>query len=510
MHRGNRERQTWASLPRLACCRRNTRVEDAASHPSKNTAPVMLSRPYTRREALLALGGILTLPRVNLFAQPTLASRREFNILDHGAIGDGTTLDSAAIQLAIDSAAAAGDNARVLVPGGRRFLIGRIELRSGIELHLADDAELLASTRPDDYGDDRALLVANDALGLRITGTGRINGRAREFMDHYDEVDEWWRPKPFRPRLAVFQGCRDLDLRDLTFHDAPSWTLHLVGCERVLVDGVKIRNQLDVPNCDGIDPDHCRDVEIRNCDITCGDDAVVIKATRRFADLGGCHNIHVHDCVFATQDSGVKIGTETVRDITNVRFERCEIRQSCRGCTIQLRDEGNVRDIVFRDLRFTSQYFSAPWWGRGEAISFTAIPRTPETKVGRIEGVRVENVTGRAENSVRISGCRESRIRDVRFDHVAVTLDRWTKYPGGVWDNRPTTAYPGLEKHATPAFHVRHADNVELRRCAASWGENVPEYFTHALDAHDVTALTHPEFVGTAAHPERDPAISIQ
>jgi polygalacturonase len=68
---------------------------------------------------------------------------------------------------------------------------------------------------------------------------------------------------------------------DVTLNQAPSWTLHLVGCEGVLVDNVKIRNQLDVPNCDGIDPDHCRDVEIRNCHIVCGDDAVVVKATRQ-------------------------------------------------------------------------------------------------------------------------------------------------------------------------------------------------------------------------------------
>jgi hypothetical protein len=295
----------------------------------------------------------------------------------------------------------------------------------------------------------------------------------------------------------------------MTFHDAPSWTLHLVGCQQVLVDGVKIRNQLDVPNCDGIDPDHCRDVEIRNCDIVCGDDAIVVKATRRFAGFGGSHNIHVHDCVLETQDSGVKIGTETTRDITRVRFERCEIRNSCRGCTIQLRDEGDVRDVVFRNIKFTARYFSDPWWGRGEAISFTAIPRTPEIKVGRIQGVRVENTSGRAENSVRVSGCRESRISDVVFDNVAVTLDRWTHYRGGVWDNRPTTVYPAIEEHATPGIHVRFADQVELRRCRVDWGANCPPEFTHALEAHDVTGLRFPEFIGSAAHPKRDPAIVV-
>ncbi len=470
----------------------------------------MPPRLYTRRQAIVAASawsGAALFSTMKLSAQPTPGPRREFNVVDHGAVGDGATLDSAGVQRAIDAAAAVGGGARVLVPGGRRFLVGRLELPGGIELHLADDAELLASTRPADYGEEQAMLVARDALGLRLSGTGRINGRAGEFMTGYDPVGEWWRPRQFRPRLALLMGCRDLAVTDLAFHDAPSWTLHLVGCRDVLVDGIRIRNQLDVPNCDGIDPDHCRDVEIRNCDIVCGDDAIVVKATRRFAAFGGSSNIHVHDCVLETQDSGLKIGTETTRDITHVRFERCEIRNSSRGCTIQLRDEGDVRDIVFRDITFAARHYAAPCWGRGEGISFTAIPRTVDTKLGRMEGVRVENVTGRAENSVRISGCRESRIRDIQFANVDLTLDRWTNYPGGVWDNRPTSAYPAIEKHATPAFHVRFADRVELRDCRVHWGARVTEDFTHALEATDVTDLTHPNFVGTAAHPDRDAAI---
>jgi len=433
---------------------------------------------------------------------------RIFDVRDYGATGDGLTLDTAAIQRAIDEAAAAG-RAQVLVRGGKRYLIGALELKGGIDFHLADDAELFVSTDPQHFT-GRAAITATNAQGLRLSGTGAIDGRSPEFMDHFDPAGEWWRPKPFRPRLVVFTGCTDLEIRDLTLRQAPSWTLHLLGCERTLIDGLNIRNQLDVPNCDGIDPDHCRDLEIKRCHIVCGDDAIVIKTTRQGAAHGPSSNIRVSDCVLETQDSGLKIGTETTQDISDVRFERCEVRTGGRGACIQLRDEGNISDIEFRDLTFTARYFSDPWWGRGEGLSLTAIPRTPEAKIGTLRDVRLVNVTGRAENSVRVSGSPQSRVRDVRLENVAITLDRWTKYRGGVWDNRPTSAVPGLEEHGTPAFSIRHADNVALKNCRVIWGKNSPDYFTHALEAENVTCLTHPGFTGGAAHPARDPAIVIR
>ena len=191
----------------------------------------------------------------------------------------------------------------------------------------------------------------------------------------------------------------------------------------------------------------------------------------------------------------------------NIRFERCQLLDGCRGICIQLRDEGNVSNIEFRDITFQSRYFSDPWWGRGEGISFTAIPRTAGAALGKISDVRVINVTGRCENSSRIDGSPESRISNVRFDNVHLTLDRWTKYKGGLFDNRPTKAIPDIELHGTPAFFVRHADNVTLKNCRADWGKNVPDYFSHAIEVVECGNFRSPGFVGTAAHPDRDPPI---
>src|SRR5665213_1332747 len=425
----------------------------------------------SRREVLKSGGACVAAAIVRPIAART-PRVRVFDVAKYGAAGDGIALDSPAIQRAIDEAAACAGNARVLLRGGRKYLVGTLELKGKIDFHLADDVQLLASLRREDYlgaatnsptadrmasGMD-AVIVANGVQGLKISGTGTLQGRAREFMTGYDKVNEWWHPKAWRPKMFVLKECRDLEVRDITFAEAPNWGLHMLGCDGVRVDNVKVRNLLDVPNCDGIDPDHSRNVEITNCNIVSGDDAIVIKASRQSQDYGPSANISVRDCLVETQDAGLKIGTETTSDVHDIRFERCHIKTSSRGLCIQLRDEGSVYNIL------------------------------------------VQNVTGRAENSVRVWGSPGSRAHDIVFDHVDLTLARWTRYKGGLYDNRPTSAIAPIEPHETVGFSIQNADNVTLRDCKLRWGANPPEYFGEALQSKDCTGVKVERFDGGAAH----------
>jgi polygalacturonase len=337
--------------------------------------------------------------------------------------------------------------------------------------------------------------------------------------------------------MFVLTSCKDLTVRDITFSEAPNWGLHMLGCDGVLIDGIKIRNLLDVPNCDGIDPDHSRNIEIRNCDIVAGDDGIVIKCSHQPTDFGNASHIYVHDCTIDTQDAGLKIGTETTADVHDIRFERVSIKRASRGLCIQLRDEGNIYNIDYRDITLNSRFFATPWWGRGEAISFTAIPRTPTTKLGSLHHINVTNITCTAENSIRVCGSAsasaEARIHDVTLDRVSITLARTTDFKGGLFDNRPTTvaelgsisnadagtisltkidpaAPSGTVLHDTPGFSIEHVDHVTLRDCTVAWGANPPESFTYAVEAVDATDLKIEGLTGTPAHPALGTAVSIQ
>ena len=88
-------------------------------------------------------------------------------------------------------------------------------------------------------------------------------------------------------------------------------------------------------------------------------------------------------------------------------------------------------------------------------------------------------------------------------------MNRTTAFAGGLFDNRPTKAYEGIEIHGNPGYYICFADRIHLTGCSIEWGKNIPDYYTHAIEAHDVTELKIDKFVGDAAHPGRDKAIVI-
>lgn len=370
---------------------------------------------------------------------------KTFNIIEFGAVGDGLTDDAAAIQRAVDACSESGGG-RVLIPGGRRVLAGSFELRSGIDFHVAEEATLLSATGIEafprcvfSFGEEaekRLWIGAKDAEDITLSGRGTIDGQCLAFA--LGESEFIYTPTlRWRPAMTCFENVRRISVRDLTFRNAANWTLHFSGCQDVSVKDVRIFNDLRFPNADGIDPDHCRRVKISGCHIVSADDCIVLKNTASFAQYGPCEDIEITNCRLESASAAFKIGSESHDDFRGIRMSDCVIERSNRGLAIQLRDGGNVEDVEFRNIRINTKRFAPAWWGAGEAIYVTVLPRNGETVVGTVRDIGFRNIDCDGENGVAVYGDPDDRIRDLRFERVHVGIRRSTPWPSGQLDLRP-------------------------------------------------------------------------
>ncbi|MCE5236904.1 right-handed parallel beta-helix repeat-containing protein [bacterium] len=273
---------------------------------------------------------------------PTLPS--SYDVRRFGALGDGQTLTTAALQQALDTCAADGGGT-VVVPAGT-YLTGTLYLRSHVTLHLCAGATLLGSPRPEDYNPDDVfpenrvfaiekvsgahLIIAYRQEHVAITGEGTIDGNSAAFFEALpeEEITRSYRRKsrnfPFRGwrpgQMVFFCRCTDVAVRDVTLRNAPYWTLFLHGCRWVQVRGLHITNPPQTANGDGIDLDCCQEVTVSDCLIESGDDCITLRANA--APLGeaaqDCANVVVTNCVLSTPCNAMRIGVGdgVVRDCT--------------------------------------------------------------------------------------------------------------------------------------------------------------------------------------------------
>lgn len=438
-----------------------------------------------------------------------------YDITDYGAVADGQTLITQALQKAID-ACAEGGGGTVLIPAGGKYITGSIQLRSNMELRVERGAELWGSDDIEQYTrhawpkvkKGHTLIFAEDAENIALTGGGIIDGNGKAFMDELDRYH--YKGKKQRPQLLTFSSCRNISFHDITFRDSANWCMNISGCEDVVISGIRILNDLALPNCDGIDPDHCRNVRISDCYIQAGDDCIVIKNREEDADGGPSENITITNCVLVSTSTAVKIGTESIDDFRNITVQNCVIRSSNRGLSIQLRDSGTVENILFANCIIETRYFYPSWWGRAEPIYVTAIHRAKGTPLGKVRNVRFVNCMCRSENGVFIAGSEDSLVEGLVLDNVRVEIDKWSKWPGGVQDRRPCmvndTSFgidyrkdEGLREYPTPGIYAQHADKLQLRNVEVVWGDNAQDYWSHALEAHNAPGLTLENFRGKAA-----------
>jgi hypothetical protein len=249
-------------------------------------------------------------------------------------------------------------------------------------------------------------------------------------------------------------------------------------------------------NSDGIDIDGCKDVMISDCHISTGDDAICLKSTNRDGKYTNCENITVTNCTLTSTSAALKIGTETFGDFRNIVFSNCVISNTNRGIGIFVRDGGTVSDVIFSNITMRTDRKHFNWWGDGDAIHFVLLKRTPQSKLGTIRNILVENVVAHGQGTSLVSGHPEKELENITLSNVQLFM-----HPESLPDKR-----------ATHALAVSRVKSLQLRDVSVRWDTLSPEpAWGSALRITDVAELTIDHFTGRQGLIKSDaPAIFLE
>jgi hypothetical protein len=350
-----------------------------------------------------------------------LTAQTELDVKAFGAKGDGVVLETAAIQRAIDKAFENGGGVITVPPG--KYIVGTLILKDNIELHLQSGAEIFGSPNIADYKEviqkyesrtnglyARYFVVfAEGAKNISITGAGSINGNGWKNFLKGDTQN-------LRPFLLRLVDCDNVIIRDVHLLESANWTLHLLGCRDVNVDGVVIENHADA-NRDGLDIDCCQRVTVANSRFSTGDDAIVMKATSDVL----CEDIAITNCVIRTRASAIKTGTESNGGFRNITVSNCTIRDLPHHAGIELMtvDGGMMQNIVIDNITMIN--VATPFFIR---LGVRARPYKPGESVSRVDDVKditLSNISViNAKYPSSIMGLQSKKISNVTVSNYTV------------------------------------------------------------------------------------------
>ena len=381
---------------------------------------------------------------------------KRFVISDFGAVADAKTVNTKAIQAAIDQCAASGGGV-VVVPKGT-FLSGAIFLKQGANLYVEKDGVLKGTTNIDDYpvintrweGTEEpwtsAFVNAEGLTNLEITGEGTIDGSGEEWLQNNPLRGRGGRgnadvtangaspappPPPMarrgRPRLIGIQNSKHVHVASLNLHNQAVWCLFFLYSEDVVAENLRITAEHNIPSSDGIDIDSSKHVRINNVYIDVDDDCISIKSGK---DADGlrvnrpAEDIVIENSHFAYGHGGVAMGSETSGGIRNVEVRNC-VSDSDNWAPIRFKTQpsrsGVVENITYRDIKLhqTRQAFEFNLEWR------MVPPIAPPAKVlPVVRNVRIINVTGDVTSVGIIHGLADSPIRDIHFENCQITAQK--------------------------------------------------------------------------------------
>lgn len=298
-------------------------------------------------------------------AEQAKLGARVYNVREFGGKGDGESLDTKAVQDAID--ACHRDNGGiVLVPAGD-FVIGTLELKSNVTLHLATKGRLLGSKNRGDYlnretmiergvppgNGNVVLMFAAKAQNITIEGYGTIDGHGAAYYTGKgdgtapaavrSQDPDAARPNVDRPHLMIFKECSNLRMRDVFLTASAYHGVRILDCNQISFDGVRIYNRVNLNN-DGFHFNNCEYVQVSNCEIRCQDDACALFGSNKW--------VTITNCTFSTRWSIFRFGGGRSE---NIAISNCLIYETY-GCPVKISagrshmEHVSFSNIVMKDV----------------------------------------------------------------------------------------------------------------------------------------------------------------
>ena len=392
-----------------------------------------------------------------------------FDARKYGAVGDGATFDTVALQKAID--ACAGTGGTVYLAAGK-FLTAPLVLKQKMTIYINKDATLLGSTRPEDYPDRmpaqtaaqanrKSLLFAEKADDLVLDGEGEIDGQGPRLAMGGKE--------PFRPSLLRIFSSAGVTVRNLTLRNPRMWTQVYSECSGLTIDHVKVFSPRGYcPNLDGMDICDSDHVTISNCFVEAQDDGICLKAH----GPRGLHDIAIrNNTILDFEANAIKLGTATHGPFERISIENNAIRGArFGGLCIESVDGARVRDITVRglDMSHVSQPIYVRLSHRDPPPNDLQFSNTVRQPAGSMEHVVIENLRALHPDAKTAPGSTITGIPEAKPGDIVVR-DVYIEMPGGL-TAAPTTP-PGDHDGEYPqsnqfgqvpgyAFYVRHVAGV--------------------------------------------------
>jgi polygalacturonase len=386
---------------------------------------------------------------------------------NYGAVGDGVTMNTSAIQSAISACPAGGF---VWLHNGT-FLSGTIFLKNNMTLFIDPTATLLGSGSTNDYpildpplensqkaNCDMALVYAQSCINVTVTGGGTINGNGRA---NFTSGVEATRP------IAVWTAlCNTVNLQSFNIVDAAMWTMVNMQSDYLTISNVNVNDDGLNGNRDGCDVVDCWHVVIEDCTIDSGDDSICLKS----GNSRGVNDVLVQNCTITkSQSNGLKLGTASTGAFTNITFQNCTVMNTSHSAmAVESVDGGAINDLTFQGINFS---------GCQNAIFIVLGSRDVGVNPGSVDGITYQNITGSGMTDTRgcpISGTLTNgvtyMVANILFNNVNISFaGGLNSIPG----NPPEYAgeYPENTMWGDlPAYgyYLRHATNVTFTNCFTS------------------------------------------